>query len=80
MGTEFKKWGVKMYQKNLTEQIKVRLSTADLEFLSILADSLGISVSQVVRNLVRSARSSFDFANSEVVHYGDSKTDKFDIV
>lgn len=70
-----------MYQKNLTEQIKIRLSPADLEFLSLLAESLGVSVSQVLRNLIRSARVSFDnLDNSEVVHDGDSKTDKFDIL
>ena len=61
-----------MYQKNLTEQIKIRLSPDDLNFLSLLADSLGVSVSQVIRNLIRSARVSFDdFDNSEVVPDGD---------
>ena len=70
-----------MYQKNLTEQIKIRVSSDDLNFLSLLADSLGVSVSQVIRNFIRSARVSFDnFDDSEVVPDGDSKTDKFNIV
>lgn len=70
-----------MYQKNLTQQIKIRVSPDDLEFLSFLADSLGVSVSQVIRNLIRSSRVSFcDLDDSEAVLYGDSKTDKLNIL
>lgn len=71
-----------MYSKNLTEQIKLRLSKSDFDFLVFEADACGLSVSQYLRNLIRSARSAcfIEEFDSEVVHYGDSETDKLDIV
>lgn len=77
-----------MYLKNLTKQIKFRISEEDFSFLVLSSKMYGISVSQYLRNLIRSARcSSYDgfpvdtyFADSEDVHDGDTTTDKLDIV
>ena len=77
-----------MYEKNLTEDLRLRLSTNDMDFLRQLSAKRSISISECIRSIIGEYRRSLEtidllsqainLANlqkgGEAVH-GDTKTD-----
>lgn len=49
-----------MYEKNLTEDFRLRLSSNDMEFLKNLAEKRSQSVSECVRSIIGEYRRSLD--------------------
>lgn len=49
-----------MYTKNLTEDLRLRLTTRDMDFLRSLSDERGQSVSEVIRNIIGEYRRGLD--------------------
>lgn len=47
-----------MYEKNLTEDFRLRLSTTDMEFLKQLSNERCVSVSECVRSIIGEYRRS----------------------
>lgn len=81
-----------MYTKNLTEDLRLRLSTTDMDFLRSLSDERQCSISEVIRSLISEYRRGLDAievlrsaieiskSNGGGLSNGDTKTDKHDIV
>lgn len=81
-----------MYTKNLTEDLRLRLSTTDMDFLRSLSDERQCSISEVIRSLISEYRRGLDAievlrsaieiskSNGGKLSNGDTKTDKHDIV
>lgn len=79
-----------MYEKNLTEDFRLRLSTADMDFLRQLANERSVSVSECVRSIIGEYRRSLETLNvftealkmakekEAQLSNGDTKTDKHD--
>ncbi len=73
-----------MYKKNLTEDLRLRLSTKDMDFLRGLAEERSVSVSEVIRSIIGEYRRSLDTINvlskalelskGEELSNGDTKT------
>ena len=70
-----------MYDKNLTEAVKVRLSSKDMDFLRDLSSKRSVSISECIRVIIANYRRSFDSFNSFTITdkevcstYGNSKT------
>ena len=67
-----------MYEKNLSEFLRLRLSTKDLDFLRDLSSKRSVSISECIRDIIAEYRRSFYSLNSidkEVyISDGDSKT------
>ncbi len=73
-----------MYKKNLTEDLRLRLSTKDMDFLRGLAEDRSVSVSEVIRSIIGEYRRSLDTINvlskalelskGEELSNGDTKT------
>lgn len=49
-----------MYEKNLTEDLRLRLSKNDMDFLRNLSDQRCVSVSEVIRSIIGEYRRSLD--------------------
>lgn len=49
-----------MYEKNLTEDLRLRLSKTDMDFLRNLASSRSCSVSECIRSILGEYRRSVD--------------------
>lgn len=49
-----------MYTKNLTEDLRLRLSTTDMDFLRSLSESRACSVSETIRSIIGEYRRSLD--------------------
>lgn len=49
-----------MYEKNLTEDFRLRLCTADMDFLRKLANERSVTVSEVVRSIIGEYRRSLE--------------------
>lgn len=77
-----------MYKKNLTEDLRLRLSVKDMEFLRSLSEQRSISVSEVIRSIIGEYRRSLETVSllSEALsivkekegrlsNNGDTKTD-----
>lgn len=79
-----------MYEKNLTEDLRLRLSKRDMDFLRDMSSKRGASISECIRSIIGEYRRSIDtldilnkainFANKEMnkegeLSYGDTKTD-----
>lgn len=77
-----------MYEKNLTEDLRLRLSKNDMDFLRELSTTRCVSISECIRSIIGEYRRSFaaldvltkaiDLANKEKgveLSYGDTKTD-----
>ncbi len=71
-----------MYEKNLTEDLRLRLSSKDMDFLRDLSYKRSVSISECIRNIIgdyrRSFESSISLVNNEKevpLSYGDTKTD-----
>lgn len=76
-----------MYEKNLTEDLRLRLSTTDMDFLRHLSEERACSVSEVIRSIIGEYRRSLDAMkllsdaltvvkeNGGVLSNGDTKTD-----
>lgn len=79
-----------MYEKNLTEDFRLRLSKKDMDFLRSLSDSRCQSVSECVRSIIGEYRRSLDTIDilkaaldldkRRVAVLGDTKTDLDDLV
>lgn len=52
-----------MYKKNLTEDLRLRLSPKDMEFLRSLSEERGMSVSEIIRSIIGEYRRSLDTLN-----------------
>lgn len=73
-----------MYKKNLTEDLRLRLSSKDMDFLRGLAEERSVSVSEVIRSIIGEYRRSLDTINvlskalelskGEELSNGDTKT------
>jgi len=79
-----------MYEKNLTEDFRLRLSKTDMDFLKKLSDEREASVSEVVRSILGEYRRSVETLSllsdaiklskeqnqkGKVLSNGDTKTD-----
>lgn len=49
-----------MYEKNLTEDLRLRLSKTDMDFLRRLSADRSVSVSEVIRSIIGEYRRSLD--------------------
>lgn len=73
-----------MYEKNLTEDLRLRLSPQDMDFLRRLSQERNQSVSSVIRSIVGEYRRSLDTLRvfkdalnqieGEVAVHGDTET------
>lgn len=77
-----------MYEKNLTEDLRLRLSSTDMDFLRKLSSERSVSVSECIRSIIGEYRRSLDtldvfksvldIVNKEKgveLSYGDTETD-----
>lgn len=74
-----------MYEKNLTEDFRLRLSKKDMDFLRSLSANRGQSISECVRSIIGEYRRSLDTIDilraalkldeKGVAVLGDTKTD-----
>lgn len=76
-----------MYEKNLTEDLRLRLSKLDMDFLRKLASDRSCSISEVIRSIIGEYRRSLDTLevlsqaiklakeNKGELSNGDTKTD-----
>lgn len=81
-----------MYEKNLTEDLRLRLNKTDMDFLRSLSEQRGISVSECIRSILGEYRRSLETmgALTELLKlakekeaglsHGDTKTDFNNIV
>lgn len=80
-----------MYEKNLTEDLRLRLSKSDMDFLRSVSSERSVSISEVIRSILGEYRRSLEtigvlknainLANNDKkgwLSYGDTKTDKHD--
>lgn len=78
-----------MYEKNLTEDLRLRLTARDMEFLRNIAEERGDSISAVIRSIIGDYRRSIEmmkmmnrtielYENGKVggLSHGDNETDK----
>ena len=49
-----------MYEKNLKEDLRLRLSSTDMDFLRELSAQRGVSVSECIRSIIGEYRRSLD--------------------
>lgn len=49
-----------MYEKNLSEDLRIRLSNNDLEFLKLISSQRNCSVSECVRSIIGEYRRSIE--------------------
>lgn len=49
-----------MYEKNLTEDLRLRLSKTDMDFLRDLSQKRSVSVSECIRSIISEYRRSLD--------------------
>ncbi len=49
-----------MYEKNLTEDLRLRLSQTDMDFLRDLSSKRSVSVSEVIRSIIGEYRRSLE--------------------
>lgn len=49
-----------MYSKNLTEDLRLRLSTTDMDFLRDLSSKRSVSVSECIRSIIGEYRRSLE--------------------
>lgn len=49
-----------MYEKNLKQDLRLRLTEVDMDFLKRLAEERGSSVSEVIRSIIGDYRRSLD--------------------
>lgn len=49
-----------MYEKNLTEDLRLRLSASDMDFLRSLSSERSVSVSECIRSIIGEYRRSLD--------------------
>lgn len=52
-----------MYEKNLTEDLRLRLTSKDMDFLRSLSADRGTSVSEVIRSIIGEYRRSLETLN-----------------
>ena len=78
-----------MYEKNLTEDLRLRLSKRDMDFLRGLSADRSVSVSECIRSIIGDYRRSIETLNTlsealklanksvekEKLSNGDTKTD-----
>lgn len=77
-----------MYSKNLTEDLRLRLSKKDMDFLRDLSEERSTSVSECIRSIIGEYRRSLDamnmiqnlvkLTNEEGLSNGDTETNIHD--
>ena len=78
-----------MYEKNLKEDLRLRLSTKDMDFLRELSQERSCSVSEVIRSIIGEYRRSLETikvlqdairlgAGKEAAVHGDTETNIHD--
>lgn len=64
-----------MYNKNLSEDLRLRLSKTDMDFLRELSSKYSVSVSQLLRSIIGEYRRALESLEKEVqLSDGDTKT------
>lgn len=75
-----------MYEKNLSEDLRLRLSKTDMDFLRALSEKRSVSVSECIRSIIGEYRRSLDTMElmssmiqmmkekEEQLSHGDTKT------
>ena len=53
-----------MYEKNLTEDLRLRLSQTDMDFLRKIATERGSSISETIRSIIGDYRRSLDIIDT----------------
>lgn len=84
-----------MYEKNLTEDLRLRLTERDMNFLRDLSSQRGCSISECIRGIIGEYRRSLESIETlkkalklveekgekeEGLSYGDTKTDIDNII
>lgn len=82
-----------MYEKNLSEDLRLRLSKRDMDFLRDLSSERGVSISETIRSIIGEYRRTLDSINTmksaiELIRSekggklsnGDTETDCNDLV
>lgn len=80
-----------MYEKNLTEDLRLRLSKTDMDFLREISEKRCVTISECIRSIICDYRMSLQAMETlsaalnmvkkgEKLSYGDTETDKHDIV
>lgn len=74
-----------MYEKNLTEDLRLRLTSTDMDFLRDLSSKRSVSVSQCIRSIIGEYRRSLEalevlsqainLSKGGTLSHGDTKTD-----
>lgn len=76
-----------MYEKNLTEDLRLRLSKSDMDFLRKLSSQRSVSISECIRSIIGEYRRSLDMIDAvnallklnkeggELSEYGDTEAD-----
>ena len=65
-----------MYEKDLTEKVRLRLSKKDMDFLRELSSKYSVSVSQLLRSIIGEYRRALETLEKEVkLSDGDTKAD-----
>lgn len=77
-----------MYEKNLTEDLRLRLSQNDMDFLRDLSAKRGVSISECIRSIIGEYRRSLETLDTltralnlvnenkgGMLSHGDTKTD-----
>lgn len=53
-----------MYSKNLTEDLRLRLSTKDMDFLRELSEQRNVTVSECIRSIIGEYRRSLELVDT----------------
>ena len=65
-----------MYNKNFSEDLRLRLSKTDMDFLRELSSKYSVSVSSLLRSIIGEYRRALDILEKEAqLSHGDTKTD-----
>lgn len=67
-----------MYEKNLTEDLRLRLSTTDMDFLRSLSAQRSVSVSECIRSIIGEYRRSLETIEmlSKAIKIAESEKEK----
>lgn len=70
-----------MYEKNLTEDLRLRLSTRDMDFLRDLSAQRSVSISECIRSILSEYRRSLEVQDllRNALIYANNENKKIDL-
>jgi len=80
-----------IYNKDLSEQVRLRLSVSDMDFLRKISEERNVTVSECIRSIIGEYRRSLQtmeifnkaltaYRKGEQLSYGDTESNKHNIV